>query len=514
MSQRLNRFKNINRRKSNKRKKLQKPKFILATNTEHCWIAFLEYGKVNISSADKMLRITVSKKGGKSVQHMTCKYDKWNNFRVYYSCRRGVNDVTYKFALEGNDFIRMLLKSVCNANHKENCSKVTQEYNKRFENIFCGEDSLSMTNEVWKLIYPFVKFGRDKSMLKAKLPEFILRAARNRNPKEMTRLIFSRSPKTLTKAVIKHLPLDKHSIGSLFLAKIFYGIWPLEKVVEFLEISADKTHANFIFENSAWVCNSIKGQPHRYITTWRKLFKQFTPIKVLNWYKKYPEGFGHFTYDALFQMKELEKRGYSVTLSKKMDIKEIHDNVSRYYSRLRRQEIALPVYDSLLPLKDEKIDDYDIVFPKTSYDLVEWGKFMHICVGSYDHYVEKGRSVIFSLQKNALPEYCVEFRPSADKKNFTLSQCNGKSNVYADDELRSKVKKTLESVLKDSIIKKPKLIYPDDHKVKDITQHIDLGSLGQIQKIEMPTPRLPRYRLDAHVVVPAADVIIDNDLDL
>lgn len=505
----LNPFQQKRKKSPKQRTNLLPASFHVSVNREHCWIAYCEYGKVSITSKDKLLRITVSKKGGKYAQHITCKYDKYNNFRVYYSNHKGVVDRTYSHPHQHSGFIQTMLKSITNTNkNKDALSDIEREYDKRFYKIFntitpkqpkiikgknlkepisfgSGEAYISyaFSKTVWKLIYPL---NDEHCGLDAKMPVFIKRAIRSHDPKELTRKLFGRSPKSLVKAVIKHLPLEEHTINTLFLAKVFYGIWPLDKVVEFLNYDVYGEPEPFIYNKNGRYRNYGNGREDvaevTHINKWRKFFRQFSYHKVLNWYKTYPENFGHYTKDTLRPMKELEDRGATVVISKKMDLKRIHDLISRHYSRLSRPEEILPVYDIAYRMNHKKIDNYTVVFPKTNYDLIEWGSAMHICVGSYAGRVKKGNSCIFTLQENGCPKYCVEL--FCTETGFKINQCKGINNSYGHQDIRDEIDKLIESAFNSDKIKTPKLIFPEEHKIEDITEFIDLNALENIQSVE------------------------------
>jgi len=534
----LNPFKQKRKQLPLKKTNLRKPFIQISSDKPNCWISYCEYGKVCITNSEEMLRLTVSKKGDTAVQHLTCKFDKNKNFRVYYSNKKGVVDVAYQYSREFSSFISQMLNSVtnlktCQANLKAGLDSsrpddspyetVKKEYSKRFYQIFgYGEPKYSRDYNYrdWqdataKLIYPL---NDDKKGLNEKPPVCFRRSIRKRDPKKFVHKFFGRSPKSLTKAVVSQMPLNEKFINNMFLAKTFFAIWPLDKIVEFINLSKESPQKPFIYCSDGYSL-PLEVNEIAKINIWRNFFRRFSYEKVLNWYKKYPQQFGHYTRDTVRQLEELRLRGITVDIPRKMDLKQVHDLVSRIFGSLKREEFALPVYDILEGINHTKVGGYELVFPKTNHDMMDWGEHMHICVGSYDSFVKKGSSVIFTLQENGLPIYCVEFLfdKSGRRDYFSLNQCHMRRNRKSPDSIKDLCKKTIkkvvESASKNGIIKKPKLIYPEDHKITDITQHIDLGALEQIQKIETPVPQLPRYGPDAHVVVPAADVIIDNDLD-
>ena len=369
-----------------------------------------------------------------------------------------------------------------------------EEYSNRFYKTFAIENKgfyyrndekteikkiKGMKSIVWKLIYPM---NKEEDGLDARPPVCFHRSIRHRDPKEFTRRFFGKAPKSLVKAVIEHIPFDKHSINSLFLARCFYGIWPIDKVVSFLNLAKKCPQRPFIFGNNGPA--PFGAEDYRKIDIWTNFFRKFSSRKIINWYNKYPKEFGVYTKDTINQLEEIRQHQIKVRLSKKMDIKKIHDVISKLYRQLEKAEYALPVYEELYELNNKKVLGHDLVFPKTNHDLVDWGVELNNCVGSYDYSVKSGRSIIFSLQKDGKPVYCVEFSFFANMKNMRMIQCKGMHNSDAPEEIQKECKKIVESASNpDTMEGKMKLIVPEEHKlkVKDITKDIDLDALGNIE---------------------------------
>lgn len=484
----LNPFKR-KRAPSNKvRKYLRKISFRVSADKPHCWVAYCEYGKVNITQSDRMLRMTVCKKGGKAVQHLTCKYDKNNNFRVYYSNLKGVVDVTYRYPYQQISFVSQMFNSITNA--KKNikaCRIVEGEYNKRFNEVFWGlrpEDygtGIVHTTDTWKLIYPL---NSDKEGFYGRPPTCFIRSIRSREPKEFVRKFFGKAPKSLVKAVTAHIPFTKRSVSTLFVARSLYSLWPLDNVVEFLNVSKEEGVSEFLSK-------VYEREEMTKLPVWQNFFKHFSHRKIMNWVVKYPSRFGEYMLDTLHQLEELKKYGVKIKFSRKMDLKQVHDLVGKLYNKLDKKTSALPVYNTLYGLKDKQICGYDVHFPRTSQDLNDWGSELTICVGSYSRKVVTGESTIFSLHKDGKPEYCVEYALSPRGKHFDLLQSRGKYNRDTPENIKKaiarQVKKTVESAFNSDKIKKTELIFPKGHEIKavDITKDIDLEALENIQQLQI-----------------------------
>lgn len=66
------------------------------------------------------------------------------------------------------------------------------------------------------------------------------------------------------------------------------------------------------------------------------------------------------------------------------------------------------------------VEEYTIQFPKDDMTLRCWGQELSICVGSYGHVVNSGRTIVFGLMKDEGIYACIDL----DGNNFILRQAN------------------------------------------------------------------------------------------
>lgn len=109
-----------------------------------------------------------------------------------------------------------------------------------------------------------------------------------------------------------------------------------------------------------------------------------------------------------------------------MDLKKVHDVVSRYYNKKRqeeekerekrREEVLCQVAEEcrkyILPKPEgeekanipKAFSEYDVLFPRCTKDLLEEGNAQHNCVGSYARNILDGNCVVFFIRKKSSPE--------------------------------------------------------------------------------------------------------------
>lgn len=81
-----------------------------------------------------------------------------------------------------------------------------------------------------------------------------------------------------------------------------------------------------------------------------------------------------------------------------------------------------------------KIKGYDVVPLNSAYDLIDEGKDMHHCVGSYVNSCVNGRSRIFSIRKNNVKKATLEINTFSNK--WEVNQIRGACNAEVSDELK------------------------------------------------------------------------------
>lgn len=120
------------------------------------------------------------------------------------------------------------------------------------------------------------------------------------------------------------------------------------------------------------------------------------------------------------------------------DLHEAMKAVAEKLSEKENKELDLKIKDTLVKL-DITNKEYQIVQPKTTYDLVDLGNRYHNCIGwhHYDRRIAKKECLIFEIKKENKDFACVEI----DKDGIV--QLRGYDNQSCDDSARVFVKRYL-----------------------------------------------------------------------
>jgi hypothetical protein len=115
---------------------------------------------------------------------------------------------------------------------------------------------------------------------------------------------------------------------------------------------------------------------------------------------------------------------------------KLHDVIARETKRLSTEPFSLDqekFYPNILNI-DESIDDYKIVFAKSSSDLITWGQKLGNCIGGgfYAKKSASGQCLLLALEKNGEVCYTVELTKSR------IIQFEGKSR-HSNKELETKL---------------------------------------------------------------------------
>jgi hypothetical protein len=90
-------------------------------------------------------------------------------------------------------------------------------------------------------------------------------------------------------------------------------------------------------------------------------------------------------------------------------VEDFHDNLSKDLHNLRypNETISYKAHEEAL---EKKWDDAEIILAKNTHELVDTGKVMNICVGSYAHDAVNKRCSILLIKENNNPSVCLELR--------------------------------------------------------------------------------------------------------
>ena len=69
-----------------------------------------------------------------------------------------------------------------------------------------------------------------------------------------------------------------------------------------------------------------------------------------------------------------------------------------------------------------------LLLPRTSDELVAWGRLLRSCIGSFGAAVAAGRSVLIGVEERGALAYCVEVSPDGSVRQF-LGSGTGRCRV-------------------------------------------------------------------------------------
>lgn len=79
--------------------------------------------------------------------------------------------------------------------------------------------------------------------------------------------------------------------------------------------------------------------------------------------------------------------------------RDAHDHLARELGKVERAERDIPQTKLAKRLHGKTADGLTLVSPKTTWQLIDWGRDMHNCIGGYDHAAEAGSSVLFAVMR-------------------------------------------------------------------------------------------------------------------
>ena len=147
-------------------------------------------------------------------------------------------------------------------------------------------------------------------------------------------------------------------------------------------------------------------------------------------------------FDYLRNCVKLKYNLEDTAIIKPKDFKKAHDEAYKrvdYISNKVIYDKANKVFKKLQKLEFTD-KTFALIVPKEAFDLINEGKNLHHCVGSYIERVAKHESMIFFIRKiNDLSQsyFTLEINP----QDLKIVQCRGDHNVFADNKIFSFVHK-------------------------------------------------------------------------
>lgn len=117
--------------------------------------------------------------------------------------------------------------------------------------------------------------------------------------------------------------------------------------------------------------------------------------------------FGHTAVDAAHMFTQIKSRNHRTAIKQhvarsRMGVMQIHDFVTAEYNKIKTQNKSLPknkFYNKFQEFDGKWIaEGIQMIVPKMTHDLVEWGAVQNNCIGSYADRVYEGQTIIIGFK--------------------------------------------------------------------------------------------------------------------
>jgi hypothetical protein len=211
------------------------------------------------------------------------------------------------------------------------------------------------------------------------------------NIKDLTKKIYGKKYDYGVKQLGGLLTQKEDSWLSAITAYLLRGIVPIEYTKEILENNYT------IFQDSL-----LFGYKPVYKLT-RQFLKQFHPKTIL---RLLTTGSAHELYDTINMWKDYHA---TVPLPRHIGtLTELHDYYSKETLKLQHKNFELKTCKQALPLDNIHLDGMVIRIPKTNHELLEWGRQMHNCIGSYGRRVGEDNRILLGITRDGKLIYNIE----------------------------------------------------------------------------------------------------------
>lgn len=105
---------------------------------------------------------------------------------------------------------------------------------------------------------------------------------------------------------------------------------------------------------------------------------------------------------------------------------DIHDYLVRESFKIEHKEQVLDLKEEWVALESKSYgpnNEFRIIFPRSNYDLLEWGKKLHHCIGGYFDRMKSGECILLAVLKNGEMLYNLDIRRK--EINQFRGVCNG-----------------------------------------------------------------------------------------
>lgn len=94
-----------------------------------------------------------------------------------------------------------------------------------------------------------------------------------------------------------------------------------------------------------------------------------------------------------------EKPNYELGAYRVTNWRDLHDHLARELTKIGREDREITPTKLAKKLDGKSADGIRLVHPKSTHELIDWGRDMHNCIGGYDREALSGRSVLFAVMR-------------------------------------------------------------------------------------------------------------------
>lgn len=136
----------------------------------------------------------------------------------------------------------------------------------------------------------------------------------------------------------------------------------------------------------------------------------------------------------------IKEEGMVNPKSLKGTLREIHDNLTTDYKKVRFKNKTIPYNEEELKLNEE-IDGFKFILAKDTHQLIDVGNYMGICVGSYGENAYNKNLIIVTMIQDGKYVGCIEL----SKDGKVLRQAKAKYNNVLQEQKAEALKKWVEA---------------------------------------------------------------------
>lgn len=141
---------------------------------------------------------------------------------------------------------------------------------------------------------------------------------------------------------------------------------------------------------------------------------------------------------------------------------KLHDIASREYTKLKNplRELNLEkIYPSILKVEEISLSGgLKIVVPKSNHDMIHWGQYLRICVGSYADRVAEGFTLVLGVVDKGRMTHCIELVRSSE--SMVILQFKALRNAQGSQDLALEILEKVKPFIEEDYLKYKPVVKP------------------------------------------------------